>query len=256
MKWISWLIAIAAAVIGLSLGAALFSRPSNANPDELLKEIEDLNSTDRAQKQEIERLKQSVEKLSQALESRGFGPGSTESTSSLASTPNSEIRRESATQSASSSRSAVSQLESAMQTSPEPTPEFRNWVARVIDDRKVEEENAVKKEQEERRAQRVARRVEKAAEELQLNEIQKNELGRILTEEEIARTQLMEKFRQEEMFLERDSLTQAWRDVRNTRNQALQTILTSEQIEKFQAGDRRRFGSNPLGGLEAMPRQR
>lgn len=147
---------------------------------------------------------------------------------------------------------------------PTPTPQFQEWVRKVIADQKAEEEAKLKAAEEQRRVERVNRRVDRAVETLALTGLQKEQFRSALLAEETGRAQIFEKFRNSgELFGfgdpgEGQGMGDAMRENRRVRDEALKSILTPEQYEKWNAQDRRGsfFGGpgGPGGGGNSFNR--
>ena len=121
---------------------------------------------------------------------------------------------------------------------------FRNNVAAALDSIREEEERAREQEREDARVQRLEDRLGQLASDLGLDDFQVGEMRTILNNEALLRNELMAGMRDGgDMGNMRDTM----RELRDQTRESLSTVLSEEQLQKYQEQDRG-FGRGGFGG--------
>ncbi len=128
-------------------------------------------------------------------------------------------------------------LESAVPYSAEEEARFTAYMAR-LEQRKEDEREA---EQEARRQRRMDDRVARLAEELNLDQYQRSEMGRVLGDAEQAMTDYWAEVRAGGDF-DRGAMRQGMEDLQAKTNEQLGNFLNTDQMTQYQASNQGGFG--------------
>jgi len=115
----------------------------------------------------------------------------------------------------------------------------------------LEQREAVKKQEEdardaERRAQRQQRQADRWQEELGLTDAQAHDMGLILAEQDDRTRDMMREMR-DSGAMDRDTMREAWTELREETSTALSGILTTDQLSQYQESSSRGWGGGRGG---------
>jgi len=110
---------------------------------------------------------------------------------------------------------------------------LRVAVARVLQEERETAERAEQERREQRRQDQINRRLDRLATELGLNDQQKEELGRLVAEDEERRQGLRERFERGEVDWADQGFREEMNEYMAVRDERLATFLTPEQLEKY-----------------------